>query len=215
MSENRTEKNVFVEKLTNKYGFGHPFFMNEVYETMSDYTQLAASALLFELVDDNLIKRYDARTFYIPQKLPSGQTLPLNPYLILEKKFITDGTSIYGYYLGAQLLYIVGIINTPPAKISIVSEKLLCRTRPITFGNVVCTIHRSKLPINVDLANAHMSLSLFSLIENPLTTEQREKVAKLFNYRPIKIDQLEKFIKKFPVETYQKLVDAGFEVVPN
>ncbi|MDR0752299.1 MAG: hypothetical protein LBF12_06960 [Christensenellaceae bacterium] len=212
MSADKTEKNVLLEKLATTFGVGKPFFISEVYETWPDYSQLAASNLLFSLLDENLVKRYDSQTFYIPKTLPSGETINLDPYSILERRYVTDGKNIYGYFLGEQLLYLVGIIKTQPTKLIIVSDRIQSRTRPVSFEKYLCTVHRSKHKTTQDLANAHMVLSILDQYDGPLTPEIKEKMTELFKGLDLKIAELEKFLTRFPTSTHQRLLDSGLSI---
>ena len=121
----------FEEYLKQEFGLNEPIYVDEI--QFEEYSRSWIFMQMKKLVDAGIIKRFDIGIYYFPIKFPFGDS-SLDPYKIVEKRFLSDGENVYGYISGLSLKNSVGLSTQCPNLIEVTTNNEHSRVRDIKIG---------------------------------------------------------------------------------
>lgn len=153
-----------IERLKSKYGENAPIFIDDIRAELIEYSRPRVFQLIDEAVKKQELVRFDTGVYYIPTKTIFGLS-KLNPRLVIEKRFLKNENSNYGFYGGITLMNSVGITEQVPNIIEIVTNNETNRVRDIVVGNQVVRARKSRTTITKENYKALQILELFNNIK--------------------------------------------------
>ena len=117
-----------IKNLRAKYGDNEPIFLEEIKLELANYTKARIFQLLSVAIESKEIAKFDGGVYYFPTQSVLGMS-KLNPRKVIEKKYIKNKESIYGFYSGLSLLNTFGLTNQIPNVIEIVTNNESTRLR--------------------------------------------------------------------------------------
>ena len=154
---------MLVSYLEKNYGYNEPIFINNI--KIDGIKENALRQNFNRLLKKGFLKRFDTGVYYLPK--PSG--VLKNAYLdsnkVVQKKYISDDTNIFGYITGLSFANQLGLTTQNPAIIEIVTNKETSKGRKIDIGNKKIIIKKAKQTITNDNYRILQFLDLMSNYE--------------------------------------------------
>ncbi|WP_080801851.1 DUF6088 family protein [Arabiibacter massiliensis] len=112
----------FDETLLERFGYDKPILPEDVISLFPDVTRAAVYQNIDASMERGFLERYKRGVYYIAQDGIFGKTTP-SAEDVVERKYITDGDDVYGYYSGLTLENKVGVSTQVPAVLEITTNK--------------------------------------------------------------------------------------------
>lgn len=153
----------FDEKLLEQYGYDRPILLEDVMSLFPDVTRVAVYQNIDASMERGALERYQRGVYYIPRDGIFGRTAP-SAEDVVERKYITDGDEVYGYYSGLSLENKAGVSTQVPAVLEVTTNKSSKWVREIEpFGGWrKIVIRKPRVDVNKDNVNALMLLDLIT-----------------------------------------------------
>lgn len=203
--------------LADKFGVGKPILTEEALEALSNYARSTAFTLLKDSVEEGSIIRFDRGVYYIPEHSTYlGTPLPLNPLAVLDKKYISNETDVYGFRSGLALQNDAGISNQVPTVLEITTNNETNRARRIKpmGGYREIILRKPRVLVNADNVDSLRFLDVLSKT-TPSLLNCTEKEALVRMAKRAKRSQVTKYIPLFPKDAAVNLLESGvLNVIP-
>lgn len=199
------------EILVDKVGAGKPILTEEALEALSGYARSTAFELLKTSVEEGSIARFGRGVYYIPKRGKYlDAPLPLDPDAVLDKKYITDGTEVYGFRSGLALQNDTGVSNQVPAVLEITTNRETNRLRKIEpiGGYREIILRKPRVPIDASNVESLKLLDVLSRID-PSSLNREEKGALMRMAGKADRGQVVERIRSFPKKTAVSLLESG------
>lgn len=195
-----------LQELKTIYGYNTPIFANEL--KISGMSDASMRQALSRLTRKGEIERFAQGIYYIPTITPFGKSC-LNAQSVYEKKYITNGKDVYGYYGGLVLENAVGLTTQMPNIIEIVTNKESSRLRKVKIGNQHIQLRKSRTKITSDNAAILQFLDLINQIDMAsLTGESRRYLLYYARLQKLKKTDIYKYISLYPSRVAQKILES-------
>ncbi|MCL2819742.1 MAG: hypothetical protein FWD38_02770 [Oscillospiraceae bacterium] len=197
----------FREYLFNKYGYNEPINVGDI--KYKNYSRPWIFLKLKDMVDSGEIKRFDTGIYYIPEKLPWGDSV-LNSKKVIEQRFISNGGEVYGYIAGLSLLNKAGLSTQIPNMVEIVTNNESTRVRDIKVGNQCVRARRARTEVSKENAETLQFLDLMNII-TPSTIDETERLmlSKYIKNTDVTKDSILLYAGIFPAKAMRNMVESG------
>jgi len=206
-------KEELAERLLKKFGYDEPIFTSEILDSWKEYSRPRVFQILKELMGENKIVKDEAGIYYFPTKIMTGEQMVLGRQQIIDKKFITYGKEIFGYYSGMKLLNGLHLTTQMPFQIELVSSKASAKVRKVKVKNFAITVRRSRVPINKNNVHALMLLEAFAELRRPLEREEVGWIKEFVKLKNIKEEDVLFYSRYFPRHTMKNLCKTGMGIM--
>ena len=197
----------FKEHLIGRYGYNEPISVDMI--QFKSYSRSWIFKELKKLVDKGEIKRFDVGLYYFPKKMFFGDSL-LDPRKVVERRFITDGSDVYGYISGVSLLNQTGLSTQVPNLIELVTNKETTRVREINIGTQHVRARCARTFITKENVNTLQFLDLMNtVIPNDLGKNERYMLSKYIKASGVTRFDVMDNLKFFPNRAAKNLMDSG------
>ena len=124
----------FNDILIQNFTEGSPIFAEEIVSLFPNKTRVAVYQNIEKAISSGFLARYDRGVYYIPKSGRFGK-VPLSAQAVVERKYITDGKKVFGYYSGQTLENKAGLSEQVPAVLEITTNASSKRVRSLgAFG---------------------------------------------------------------------------------
>jgi len=197
----------FGEYLKSEYGTNEPIYVEEI--QFKDYSRSWIFKELKKLVDSGELKRFDTGIYYFPLKLSFGEGR-LNSRKIAERRFLTDGSEVYGYIAGLSLLNLAGLSTQVPNFLELVTNNESTRVRDIQVGNQRVRAHRSRTTVTSDNVNTLQFLDLMNIITpNDMDETERYMLSKYIKASGVTRASIMQNAGFFPAKAMKNMIESG------
>ena len=198
---------IFLEYLKSKFGINEPIFLDDI--EFKSYSRPWIFKELKGLVENGEIKRFDSGVYYIPKKMPWGDS-SLNANKIVERRFLTDGDDIYGYIAGASLLNKTGLSAQAPNLLELATNKESTRVRDIYIGNQRVRARRSRTTVTKDNVKILQFLDLMNSISPSFMDDtERYMLSKYIKACGVTRNDISQYAGFFPAKTMKNMMESG------
>lgn len=189
----------FIEQLKMQYGVNTPIIAGEI----------AIEGMNEETIRQNLsrqsragrLQKYSQGVYYIAEQTE----IKITDRQVYEKKFITDGNQVYGYYSGKSFEYELGITNSAPEIVEIVTNKETSRGRELKIGGHKVYIKKGYVEITKE--NVNMLALLSYINNNDNITEIKTVIMEYMQKNHIQRDEILKWLVYYPSKTSKKCIE--------
>lgn len=197
----------FYEYLADTFGYNEPIFFDEI--KFEEYSRAWIFNALKKLMSQGEIKRFDMGIYYIPVKMPFGDTV-LSSRKVVERRFISSGDDVYGYLSGLSLMNRAGLTTQMPNILEIVSNNESTRVRNVRVGRQRVKIRRSRTQVSRENVAALRLLDLVNYIDISSLNEEEQFMLKKF-VRDSGATQQEVIMYSavFPSVVAKKMLESG------
>ena len=120
----------FDDILLDTFGRGVPILADEITAAFPRLTRVAVYQNIEKSISRGFLARAERGVYYIPNKGRFGN-VPLSSDSVLERKYVANGTSIFGYYSGLCLENREGLSEQVPAVLEITTNASSKRVRSL------------------------------------------------------------------------------------
>ncbi len=196
-----------METLESAFGYNEPILLNEI--NIPGISAVYIRQMLTRLVKRGLLERYGQGVYYIPTTTVLGKSR-LSAKKVYEKKYISDGKSVYGFYAGLSLENTIGITTQVPNIIEIVTNKESSRLREIIIGKQRIRLRKSIIEITNQNIKTLEFLDLMSRINlGEMSQENKDKLRKYLRQQQLKQTEVFKYISKYSSRTSKNIIESG------
>ena len=195
------------EYLLNKFGYNEPINVGDI--RYKNYSRPWIFLKLKDMMDKDEIKRFDTGIYYIPEKMPWGDSI-LSARKVIEQRFISNGEEIYGYIAGLTLLNKVGLTTQMPNIIEIVTNNESTRVRDVKVGNQRVRARRARTEVSKENVGTLQFLDLMNMI-TPSTVDETERLmlSKYIENTGVTKDSVLLYAGLFPAKAMRNMVESG------
>ena len=195
-----------IDSLIKQFGYDTPFLLSEIKK--DDYSKQQIIKEITKLCEEKRIIRFERGMYYIPRKTKFGTSF-FNQQKVVEKKYISDGDSIYGYYSGRYMQKLLGIIKYNINAIDIFSNNASKDVTRINVGSQQVILHKARTKIDKHNAPVLCFLELMNGIDTETLDEYKRKlIADYITDNRITQKQITKYIPYFPDKTCRNLIES-------
>lgn len=196
-----------MQYLISKYNYNQPIFLKDVkIDGISDEN---IRQIFSRLVKRGLLERYANGVYYIPTISPLGKS-KISAKKIYEKKFISDGQNIFGFYSGLTLQNAIGLTTQVPNTVEIVTNLESSRKRDILLGNQKLRLRKARISITSKNAKILQLLELMNSVSvNKLSDKQKQILKAYIRTQNIKFSDIMPYVNSYPAKVSKNLIESG------
>jgi len=195
------------EHLLNEYGYNEPIFVSEI--KFNNYSRPWVFKELKKMVDSGVIKRFDTGIYYFPQKMPFGDSY-LDSHKVVTRRFLSNGSEVYGYIAGISLLNRAGLTTQVPNLIELVSNNESTRVREVRLGRQCVRVRRSRTAVTNENANILQFLDLMNIISpSGMGETERLLLNKFIKSSGVTRAQVSKYARFYPAKAMKNMMESG------
>lgn len=153
-----------IEMILRKFKPDEPILVEDILKMFPDRSRQWVDNTLSNMIASKQIIRYSTGVYYIPNSTGRGSS-NLNPYKVIEKKYITDGDSVYGYYGGKYLIRKLGPSQLFPEVITVITNREKSRGRMIRVGDKEVYLIKSPTGVTKENQTTLQLLEVIRLID--------------------------------------------------
>ena len=192
--------------LVEAYGVNEPILSSEI--TYKDYSKPWLAKELARLCGTGELCRFGRGVYYIPTATPFGPSV-LSPQKVVEKLYISNGSSVNGFYSGQTALNIFGLSSQMPNTLEVCTNNEPSNRRNIKVGNQSVILRRSRVTVTNENSKVLRFLELMNDIpEDYLDAERKNILQKLIVDEGITKEQILRYSKSYPDKTFRILVES-------
>ena len=195
------------EHLLNEYGYNEPVYVSEI--EFNNYSRPWIFKELKKMVDTGVIKRFDTGVYYFPKKMPFGDSY-LDSQKVITRRFLSNGSEVYGYIAGISLLNRAGLTTQVPNLIELVSNNESTRVREVRIGRQRVRVRRSRTTVTNENANTLQFLDLMNII-SPSAMDETERflLNKFIKSSGVTQAQVSKYARFYPARAMKNMIESG------
>ncbi len=198
-----------IEELSKKFKPNTPILVDEIYSVLSYFSRSQIYKQIAKEVANGKLVRFDKGVYYIPTITELGLS-KLNPQLVIEKKYITSNTDVFGLYSGTQLLNLMGLSNQVPIVTEIITNKV-ANSRKVKVGYLRVVLKKPRIEISASNIDAYTVLELFNNLnfDNMSRNIDYGKVVSFIKDKKLKANDILMYADYFPARAVKNLVNSG------
>ena len=198
---------LFNEYLKNKYDYNEPIFADEI--KFEKYSRPWIYKELKKMILNGEIKHFDTGIYYFPQKMPWGDST-LDARKVVNRRFISDGVDVFGYFAGLSLLNMTALSTQVPNLIEVVTNKETTRVRDVVVGQKRVRVRRSRTNITKENVNALRFLELMNSI-TPSAMDETDQfmLRKFIRESRVTRDDVSQYLALFPAKAMKNMTESG------
>jgi len=194
-------------RLINEYGYDNPIFINDIEDRNMSYANIRQ--ILSRLVKRGAMKRFAQGVYYFPSNTVLGSSC-LDARKVYEKRYISDGNDIYGFYSGLTFKNQIGLTKQMPNAVEIVTNNESSRMREIMVGRQQVRLRGSAMNITKENATALQLLDFLKREDiSQLTAEKRKQLLSFIRLENIKRSVIMKSLPEYPSKASRNLLESG------
>jgi len=185
--------------LKEEYGVNVPIYIEDLNKAQLD--ELRALEM------SNEIKCFDSNVYYFPKKMSFGDSL-LSAYPVIIRRFISNGSDIYGYVSGLSLENLAGISTQIPRMMMITTNNVGENMGVVTVGFSKVRVRRPPTVITNENVTILQFLDLLSSISlDNLDEYEMDKLIEFKEKAGVSRELLEQYSNLYPnsIENVGKL----------
>lgn len=192
-----------------KFTPDEPILVEDIIRMFPDRSRQWVDNTLSNMTASKQLIRYSTGVYFIPSTTGRGYSR-LNPYKVIEKKYIKDENSVYGYYGGEWLLWKMGIVPRHSEVMTIVSNHERSRGRRVKVGKVDLYVSKAPTEINKENQWVLQLLEVIRLVDvNELPDMERNQLVNFILDHKITITDVRQYCEYFP-DVVSKRILTGY-----
>lgn len=194
------------QSLLNTFGTDEPIMSNEI--AFKDYSKPWIYKELNKLCEEGKLIRYERGIYYIPTKTVFGPSI-LDPYKVIVKKYIFNGTDTIGYLSGVAFLNRLKLTTQMSNVIEVYTNNEPSNTRDITVGKQRVILRKSRTSVNNSNAAVLSFLELMNVVPSEFLDDEKKPIVEQFiDDNGITRSDITKYAPLFPDRALRTLVES-------
>lgn len=194
------------ESILQQYGTNEPILSSEV--AFQGYSRPWIYKQLNRLCEDGKLVRYEKGVYYIPTQTPFGKSL-LNPRKVIERKYISQGGDVMGYYSGMTFQNQLRLTTQMPNVIELYTNNETTRVRDVFVGTQKVLLRRARTKITAENADVLSFLELMNdLTSEVIDDEKKAIITRFISDRKITRKDVSTYAPVFPDKAMRTLIES-------
>lgn len=194
------------ESILQQYGTNEPILSSEV--AFQGYSRPWIYKQLNRLCEDGKLVRYEKGVYYIPTQTPFGKSL-LNPRKVIERKYISQGGDVMGYYSGMTFQNQLQLTTQMPNIIELYTNNETTRVRDVFVGTQKVLLRRARTKITAENADVLSFLELMNdLTSDVIDDEKKAIITRFISDRKITRKDISTYAPVFPDKAMRTLIES-------
>ena len=194
------------ESILQQYGTNEPILSSEV--SFQGYSRPWIYKQLNQLCEDGKLVRYEKGVYYIPTQTPFGKSL-LNPRKVIERKYISQGGEVVGYYSGMTFQNQLRLTTQMPNVIELYTNNETTRVRDVFVGTQKVLLRRARTKITAANADVLSFLELMNdLTSDVIDDEKKAIITRFISDRKITRKDISTYAPVFPDKAMRTLIES-------
>lgn len=198
----------FLDYLKKTFGEDSPIFIEDIKSNECSQSQILKA--FTNLCKCGKLIKFDEETYYIPTETLLGKSA-LSTKSVIEKKYIRNNTSVYGFYGGIAMQNYLGLSTQVAATPTIYTNKETTNERKVQVG--WCDVILKKGRTNITTDNVYSLTLLEVLTDAPewwfKDTEKIQCLTAYIRKNQITKQSVNQYLPLFPSDTSKKLTEGG------
>lgn len=204
---NKRGDNMLIEYLKENFGVNAPILIEDI-----KYKEYSSSWLfkeLSKLCNCGELSRFDKGVYYIPTETIFGKSV-LCAEDVIERKYISDGVSVYGYYGGVGFMNRIGLTTQMVSRATIYTNNESTRKRIVKVGYLDVIVKKARTKVTKENADTLALLELISDIPEWYCSDDEKKkaIAEYITSNGISREGIAKYISAFPDKASKNLIES-------
>ena len=195
--------------LKKTYGCDVPIFIDEIKTAMDRYSTPYIFRCIKEAISKKELIRYDGSIYYIPTETIFGKSA-LNPYAVIEKKYIKDKNIVTGFYSGWTFLNAIGGTRQVPNVIEIVTNRETMKVRETILGRQKLILRKPKYLITAKNEKILQILEIASQFK--FDDDRSIAVTDYAKTNNVGIKDLLRYAKYYPARAIKNIREVLYEL---
>jgi hypothetical protein len=192
--------------LLETFGTNEPVLSADI--KFRNYSKPWLAKELNKLCESGSLIRYERGLYYIPTETPLGKS-SLNPYKVIERKYIGDGNSTNGFYSGMTLLNRLGLTTQMPNILEICTNNEPSKIRTVKVGSQQITLRRARTKITNENVDVLRFLELMNFVPSKFFDEERlELITEYIKSTGINRKAISEYAPYFPDKAMRNLIES-------
>lgn len=190
--------------LIANYNAAEPIFFSDI--RIEGISRSAVNQQLKKLCEEKKLEKYGKGVYYLPKKSRLSGNVGISADMVAKYKYISRKGRVDGFYAGNFFANQLGISTQIPNKIEIVSNNIAAKVKEVPIGKKLFIVRKASIEINEN--NVHV-LQLLELLKNLDVyldgdyDEAREKVKRYIEVYRITRDDVDLYIRKYPMSIFK------------
>ena len=198
-----------IERILSEFKPDEPILVEDIIRMFPDRSRQWVDNTLSNMTTAKQLIRYSTGVYFIPGTTGRGSS-NLNPYKVIEKKYIKDENLVYGYYGDEWLLWKIGIVPRHSDVMTIVSNHEKSRGRKVKVGKVDLYVSKAPTEINKENQWVLQLLEVIRLVDvNELPDMERNQLVNFILDHKITITDVRQYCEYFP-DVVSKRILTGY-----
>jgi len=199
----------FSDILRGRFGEDEPFFLFEIAAEFPNTPRISLFNKINSALSEGSIDRFGRGVYYIPRNSILGK-VPLLPFKVIKKKYLSSQDEVFGYVSGLNLVNEAGVSPQVPATLEITTNNASKRIRQIEpFGGWrKITLRTPRTKVTKENVDALRLLDLITYVPlEALSDLELENLSRLSSSVDKQI--LMKCARYYPAKTSKQLLSHG------
>lgn len=155
----------FAEIVVERFGRGEPILTEDLIALFPDVSEVTVFNAIRRSLAEGALERYQRGVYFVPRENALGR-VSLSAVKVVERKWITAGKNVYGYYSGLSLENEIGVSTQVSATLEITTNNERRRVREVrAFGGWKRIVLRApRVEVTSDNVDALRLLDVFTRI---------------------------------------------------
>lgn len=202
------------EYIRNNYKGAEPIFFSDVH--LNDVSKPALSQMFKSLCEEEKLIKYETGIYFMPKESKLKGNVGPNADIVARYKYVGRRGTSFGYYSGNALANRMGISTQVPRKVEITSNNMAARVREIEIGNRIFVIRHPVVSVTNENAGVLQLLELLKNLEIYMDIsypEAQERIAEYIMRNGITRDDIDRYIRSFPVNVFRNYYEVRLDEV--
>jgi hypothetical protein len=196
-----------MQDLEREYGYNEPILLSEI--NIYGMNEVYIRQAFTRLVRRGRLERFGQGIYYIPKMTPLGMSR-LSAKKVYEKKYISNGRNVYGFYAGLTFENAIGITAQVPNVVEIVTNNEGSRLREVMVGNQKVRVRKLGVKITEQNVRILQFLDLMNRVNlKAMSEESKENLKSYVRDQKLKREEVFSYITKFPSRTAKNIIESG------
>lgn len=196
-----------VQDLEKKYGYNEPILLNEI--NIEGMKEVYIRQVFTRLVKRKKLERFGQGIYYIPKITPLGIS-KLSAKKVYERKYISNGRNVYGFYAGLTLENAIGLTAQVPNVVEIVTNNEGSRLREVMVGNQRVRLRKSSVKVTEQNARILQLLDLMNRVNlKDMSEESKYNLRSFVREQKLNRDEIFSYITNFPSRAAKNMIESG------
>lgn len=190
--------------LREHYKEAEPIFFSDI--AADSITKSALNQQLKTLCGTGKLMQYDKGIYYLPKKGRLKEIIGPNADIVARYRFISKGDNIDGFYTGNTFANHIGITTQVPQVVEIVSNNTKSSAREVQIGNRKFFVRKPVVQVTKENVYVLQMLELLKDLDAYLDysyVEARERFAKYISIHGLTRNNVDLYIRKYPMSTFK------------